>query len=193
MSRNLWEQFPDIRTRDIIIRKMTEADIDAFMEICGSENVYRYTPDFMFTKNRKTAANNISQLGGRDFEKKRYIIAGVFLPDQPDKVIGTAEIFGYDKTVNMVEIGYRINESYWHRGVATKVIHALVTYLFDGIGINRIQATVMPENTYSAKALLKNGFQREGLIRQGSFWKGQGLVDLEMYSLLKEECSSEKA
>jgi len=50
-----------------------------------------------------------------DFEKKRYIIAGVFLLEQPERVIGMAEIFGYDKTVNMVEIGYRINESCWHR------------------------------------------------------------------------------
>ena len=187
MSRDLWEQFPDIHTEVIIIRKMTEADIDAFMEICGSENVYRYTPNFMFTKNRKTAANNISQLGGRDFEKKRYIIAGVCLSNESDRIIATAEIFGYDKTVNMVEIGYRINETYWHQGIATKIVNALASYLFDEIGINRIQATVMPENIYSAKALLRNGFTKEGLIRQGSFWKGQGLVDLDMYSLLKAE------
>jgi len=50
----------------------------------------------------------------------------------------------------------------------------------------------MSENIYSAKALLKNGFQREGLIRQANFWRGQGLVDLDMYSLLKEDYAEKR-
>lgn len=185
MSKDLYEEFPYIVANDIIIRKMTENDADALMELCSSEAVYRYAPDFMTTKNKKAVIRNISQIGGRDFEKKLYIIAGVYLQENPNNIIATAEIFGYDKLVSMAEIGYRINERYWNRGIATKVTQALVAYLFDEIGLNRIQAKVMPENIYSAKVLLKNGFLREGLIRQGNFWKGRGVVDLDMYSLLK--------
>ena len=185
MSKDLYEEFPYIVANDIIIRKMTENDADALMELCSSEAVYRYAPDFMTTKNKKAVIRNISQIGGRDFEKKLYIIAGVYLQEDPNNIIATAEIFGYDKLVSMAEIGYRINERYWNRGIATKVTQALVAYLFDEIGLNRIQAKVMPENIYSAKVLLKNGFLREGLIRQGNFWKGSGVVDLDMYSLLK--------
>ena len=184
-SKDLYEEFPYIVANDIIIRKMTENDADALMELCSSEAVYRYAPDFMTTKNKKAVIRNISQIGGRDFEKKLYIIAGVYLQEDPNNIIATAEIFGYDKLVSMAEIGYRINERYWNRGIATKVTQALVAYLFDEIGLNRIQAKVMPENIYSAKVLLKNGFLREGLIRQGNFWKGRGVVDLDMYSLLK--------
>ncbi len=185
MSKDLYEEFPYIVANDIIIRKMTENDADALMELCSSEAVYRYAPDFMTTKNKKAVIRNISQIGGRDFEKKLYIIAGVYLQEDPNNIIATSEIFGYDKLVSMAEIGYRINERYWNRGIATKVTQALVAYLFDEIGLNRIQAKVMPENIYSAKVLLKNGFLREGLIRQGNFWKGRGVVDLDMYSLLK--------
>ena len=185
MSKDLYEEFPYIVANDIIIRKMTENDADALMELCSSEAVYRYAPDFMTTKNKKAVIRNISQIGGRDFEKKLYIIAGVYLQEDPNNIIATAEIFGYDKLVSMAEIGYRINERYWNRGIATKVTQALVAYLFDEIGLNRIQAKVMPENIYSAKVLLKNGFLREGLIRQGNFWKGRGVVELDMYSLLK--------
>ena len=185
MSKDLYEEFPYIVANDIIIRKMTDNDADALMELCSSEAVYRYAPDFMTTKNKKAVIRNISQIGGRDFEKKLYIIAGVYLQEDPNNIIATAEIFGYDKLVSMAEIGYRINERYWNRGIATKVTQALVAYLFDEIGLNRIQAKVMPENIYSAKVLLKNGFLREGLIRQGNFWKGRGVVDLDMYSLLK--------
>ena len=104
MSKDLYEEFPYIVANDIIIRKMTENDADALMELCSSEAVYRYAPDFMTTKNKKAVIRNISQIGGRDFEKKLYIIAGVYLQEDPNNIIATAEIFGYDKLVSMAEM-----------------------------------------------------------------------------------------
>ena len=67
MSKDLYEEFPYIVANDIIIRKMTDNDADALMELCSSEAVYRYAPDFMTTKNKKAVIRNISQIGGRDF------------------------------------------------------------------------------------------------------------------------------
>ncbi|BFH13933.1 hypothetical protein J6TS7_61000 [Paenibacillus dendritiformis] len=32
----------------------------------------------------------------------------------------------------------------------------------------------------SKKVLLKNGFVKEGLVRQASFWSGKGVIDLEI-------------
>ena len=86
-----------------------------------------------------------------------------------------------------MEIGYRVNERLWGRGIATKAVQAMTDYLFENVGINRIQATVMPENTKSKRVLEKNGFQREGLLRQAGFWQGKGIVDLEMYSRLRSD------
>ncbi|MDD7793160.1 GNAT family N-acetyltransferase [Clostridium sp. 'White wine YQ'] len=45
----------------------------------------------------------------------------------------------------------------------------------------------MLENSPSKKVLMKNGFLKEGTIRQGNFWPGKGIVDLEYYGLLKED------
>ena len=68
-----------------------------------------------------------------------------------------------------------------------KVVHAMTDYLFGEIGVNRIQATLLPENVRSKRVLQKTGFQKEGLLRQVSFWKGRGIVDLEVYSLLRSD------
>lgn len=187
MKRNLYEHFPNIITTDIIIRKMVETDVEDLFEICNSENVYKYTPHTLYKKSKSALINAINHLGERDFVKKKWIIAGVCLPSYPDKIIGTAEMFNYNEKINMIEIGYRINESYWQKGISTKVIKAMVKYLFDEIKINRIQATVMPENIYSAKALLRNGFIKEGTIREANYWIGKGVIDLEMYSLLQSD------
>lgn len=67
--------------------------MDALMEITNSDQVYRYIPPFLFKKNRSTLINAIKNLGGRDFEKKKMIIAGVYLKEAPDQLIGLAEIF----------------------------------------------------------------------------------------------------
>lgn len=190
MRKDLYEQFPDIRTDEIIIRKMTELDTDALFAVCSNRNVFRYIPEFLYTEDKDVLRTAIWKLGEQDFAERRWIVAGVCLPESPGCVIGTAEMFDYNEHVKAVEIGYRIGEEFWGQGIAAKVVHAMAGYLFDEICINRIQATVLPGNVRSKRVLLKNGFQKEGLLRQVSYWKGRGIVDLEMYSLLKSDINS---
>ena len=121
----------------------------------------------------------------RDFGKRKTVILGICLKADPARVVGTAEMFDYDKGVNMITVGYRLNEAYWSRGIATKAVGMMADYLFTEIGINRIQAFVMPENEKSHPVLLRNGFVKEGTIRQGHSWTGRGVVDLTLYSLLR--------
>lgn len=189
MTRDLYEKFPYIESEDIIIRKMSEADTDALFDIFSNDNMYRYIPDFLHTKDRAVIRSAVQRIEEQDFFEERWIMAGVYLAENPDKVVGTAEIFDYSRDVNAAEIGYRVNETLWGRGIAGRIVRALTGYLFREIGLNRIQATVLPENIRSKKVLLKNGFTKEGLLRQVSFWKGRGIVDLEMYSLLKTDVS----
>lgn len=186
MRKDLFGQFPYIETEDLIIRRMTEQDTDALFAVCSNRHVFQYIPEFLYTEDKEALGAFLSRLG-QYFLERRWIIAGVCLRGRPDQVIGTAEMFDYCEDVNAVEIGYRLGESFWGRGIGGKVVRAMTGYLFEEIGINRIQATVFPENTRSKSILLKNGFQKEGLLRQASYWKGRGVVDLEMYSLLRSD------
>jgi len=185
--KNLFAEFPRITNGDVIIRKMIDSDLDSLFDICSNDNVYKYSPTFLYTKSQTTLKNAIEHLGGRDFEKKKHIIAGICLPDNSEKIVGTAEMFDYEKKVNMITIGYKINENFWGRCIATKTVSAMVDYLFNQIGMNRIQAFVMPENIKSQNVLMKNGFLKEGIIRQGHVWKGKGVVDLVLFSLLRSD------
>ena len=85
----------------------------------------------------------------------------------------------------MVTIGYFLSESYWGNGIASEALKTIIKFLFEKVNVNRIQAEVMPENEVSKKVLLKNGFTKEGLLRQANLWSGKGIVDLEIYSILK--------
>jgi len=63
----------------------------------------------------------------------------------------------------------------------------VIEFLFHKVNVNRIQAEVMPENSASKNVLFKNIFIKEGVIRQASYWSGKGVVDLEIYGILKNE------
>ncbi|WFR55628.1 GNAT family protein [Anaerocolumna sp. AGMB13025] len=181
----LYEQFPHIYNEKIIVKKMIEDDLDNLFEITNNDNVYKYIPLFLYKKSKGNLLAAIRNLGNRDFDKKKCIIAGVYLCNNPDKLIGMAEMFNYKKRDEKITIGYRINELYWHQGIATNIVDLLTKYLSDEIGIKNIQAFVMPNNIYSSKALLRNGFQKENYFMEEKNWGGQDIVDVEVYTYRK--------
>ena len=50
-----------------ILLKMVEADLESLFEICNNDNVYRYTPMFLYSDNKKVLNTAINNLGERDF------------------------------------------------------------------------------------------------------------------------------
>lgn len=181
----LFDAFPSMADDAILIRKMTEQDVDALAEITGNEKVYRYIPSFLYRKSRGNLLAAIRNVGGRDFERCRMIIAGVYRTAEPDRLVGLAEIFDYKKRENAVTIGYRINERFWHQGIAGRIVALLREYLLEEVGVSVIRAFVMPENVYSARALLHGGFQKEERLVSGENWGGRGTVQLEAYTCRK--------
>ncbi|WP_242865983.1 GNAT family N-acetyltransferase [Desnuesiella massiliensis] len=185
LSKNPYEQFPHIVADEITLRKIVASDLDSLFEIYSNEKLFQYSP-VMLKKNKDTVANMIGHFE-RDFHKRKYIFLGICLNSEPNNIVGIAEIFDYSQDVNMITIGYRLNDKFWAKGIATKAVKVMTDYLFNDIGINRIQAFVMPENIKSQNVLQRNGFVKEGIIRQGYVWKGKGVVDLILYSLLKSD------
>lgn len=185
MSKSPYDQFPNIITDEITLRKIVPSDIDSLFEIYSNENLFIHSP-VLLKKNKDTVANMVGHFE-RDYNKKKMIYLGISMNSDPDNIVGVAQIFDYDREVNMITIGYRINERFWGKGTATKTVKAIIEYLFNDIGINRIQACVMPENTKSLNVLRRNNFVEEGTIRQGHVWKGKGVVDIVLFSMIKSE------
>ncbi len=102
-------------------------------------------------------------------------------------VAGCAVLRKIDWQDRHAELSYWLGVAFWGKGIATKAVEMVVNYLIEEVQVNRIQAEVMPLNEPSKKVLLKNGFIKEGLLRQATLWSGKGVVDLEIYGLLKED------
>lgn len=185
MSISPYDEFPHIVTDEITLRKIVPTDIDSLFEIYNNEKLFQHSP-CMFKKNKDAVANMIGHFE-RDFNKKKEIFLGIALNDAPNSIVGVAEMFDYNRDVNLITIGYRLNDRFWGTGIATKTVNAITEYLFKNVCINRIQAFVMPENIKSLNVLRRNNFLEEGIIRQGHLWKGKGVVDLVLFSQLIAE------
>ena len=83
-------------------------------------------------------------------------------------------------------LGYGIDIECAGRGYATQAVKLAVHVAFDDLGLHRVQAAVVPENTASARVLQKCGFREEGLARRYLFLDGQW-KDHRMFALTPED------
>ena len=63
-------------------------------------------------------------------------------------------------------LGYWMGERYAAKGFMTAAVRAVVSFSFDTLQLNRVDAACLPNNTASVRLLEKVGFSREGYARQ---------------------------
>ena len=104
-----------------------------------------------------------------------------------DMVIGSIGIFRQGNIHRQTaELGYYIAEEYWGKGIMTEAVKQICEYVFANSDIIRIYAEPFAYNIASCRVLEKAGFQYEGTLRSNAV-KNSKVIDMKMYSLLKEE------
>lgn len=182
---SIFDEFPIIKFDSLVLKKIEVCHLEDVYEIYSNDKIFEYCG--IIPKHNKETVKSMIGHFERDYNKRTKVKWGIFNHIESDELIGIIEAFDFNKKVNMVTIGYFLAESNWGKGIATSAVKGLIGFLFDNVNINRIQAEVMPSNEISKKVLLKSGFIKEGTLRQASFWSGKGIVDLEIYSILKKE------
>ena len=84
------------------------------------------------------------------------------------------------------EIGYWIDSAEEGKGIVTACCRELIRYGFEETGLNRIQIRCAVGNKRSASIPRRLAFVYEGTLRE-TIPCGSGLLDAEVYSLLKRE------
>ncbi|MDC2864318.1 GNAT family N-acetyltransferase [Bacillus sp. BP-3] len=180
-----FEEFPILESTNLVLKKIEDVHLQDVYTIYSNDKVFEYC-GIIPKHNLKTVSKMIQHFE-RDYNKQSRIKWGIFQKNNSDTLVGIIEAMDFNRKVNMVTIGYFLGEEYWGKGIASEAVHAVVKFLFEDVHINRIQAEVMPANDISKKVLVKNGFLKEGLLRQATLWSGKGIVDLEIYSFLQED------
>lgn len=102
------------------------------------------------------------------------------------QVIGSISVVQMDDNVHKAHVGYCIGRNWWRKGIMSEALKAVMDYLFDEVGMNRIEACHDLNNPNSGGVMIKCGMKYEGTLRQ-SGWNNQGVCDEAFYALLKAE------
>ena len=83
-------------------------------------------------------------------------------------------------------IGYCIGRQWWHQGIMSETLKAVMDFLFDAVGYHRVEAMHDPNNPHSGGVMNKCGMKYEGTLRLADR-NYQGICDASYYGLLKSE------
>jgi ribosomal-protein-alanine N-acetyltransferase len=177
----LFNQFPELRAGDLVLREVTQVDIPSLFSIFSDPQVMEFY-DMLAFERTEQAAEMVDRWRGR-FERRQAVRWGIVRAGQ-EQVIGTIGL--YPETEWKAALGYDLGRAHWRQGIMTRALEAVIRFAFQQVELERLEALVLPGNWASAGLLGKHGFTREGLLRRYAYFKGAH-HDLECYSLLRSE------
>jgi RimJ/RimL family protein N-acetyltransferase len=119
---------------------------------------------------------------GPGYESGRRVTLAITLAEA---LIGAISL-GLEPAHRRAELGYWIGRESWGHGYATEAVKAFLTFGFDQLGLNRIQACHYTRNPASGRVMEKAGMQFEGVQRQ-HVWKDGQPEDLARYAILRSD------
>jgi [ribosomal protein S5]-alanine N-acetyltransferase len=176
---------PTLETPRLILRGVTEADVDAIFAYAHNPNVSRYTL-WEAHADRDATLQFIREYVKASYLERSPDPLGMCLKERPEWVIGTIGCRWNKRANRTMEMGFAIGELYWGQGFTAEAARALIDYTFTETDVERVQAHCMIENCASERVMQKIGMALEGTIRSGLFRRGR-FWDLRLYSILRGE------
>ncbi|MBU9722841.1 MULTISPECIES: GNAT family N-acetyltransferase [Bacillaceae] len=175
--------FPTLETERLILRELTKDDVDGIFACFSNDQVTRFYGQETL-KDRKQA-EQIVEFFSNNFLEKRGIRWGIERKGTAE-IIGTVGFNAWIPKHKRAEIGYEIHPNFWRKGYTSEAVARVISYGFDELNLNRIGAVVFIENAASDQLLAKQGFQKEGILRDYMYQNGNP-HDTYVYSLLKHD------
>lgn len=175
-----------IETKRLILRPFKTEDAPAMYKNWASdEEVTRF---LMWPAHKELAVSEyVLREWTQNYSKKDYYQWAIVFKEFSDEPIGSISVVkAIDETIRTAHIGYCIGKPWWHKGITSEALEAVMDYLFDEVGVNRIESRHDPRNPNSGEVMKKCGMKFEGTLRQ-SDWNNQGVCDASYYSLLASE------
>jgi len=173
-----------IETERLVLRPFTMAD---------AEPMYRnWASDPQVTKFLTWPAHSSIQVSEKvlenwcvlneDLENYQWAI----VLKESNEPIGSIAIVKLSNDIESADIGYCIGREWWGQEIMPEALKALINFLFNEVGANRIAACHDVNNPKSGRVMQKAGMTYEGTWRAAGR-NNLGLVDEVWYSILKDE------
>ena len=177
------DELPRLAGRRIALQSLTAADAPEILAIFGDVEVMEYwsSPPLPDLDAARDLIAEIESL----FRSRTLFQWGIRRPEN-GAVIGTCTLFHLEPAHRRAEVGFALRRDAWGQGLASEALGLLIGFAFDALDLHRLEADADPDNVRSLRALERQGFQREGHLRER--WHHLGKVhDGVVLGLLRHE------
>ena len=180
---DIFKDLPLIETERLILRNLTEGDINDVFEYTSDPEVAKYVP-WEYHKSIDTSKSFV-EYTINNYNSGNLANWGI-VHKEDNKLIGGCGFVHWEPEHFKAEVGYTLARKYWGKGLVSEAVRTLLKFGFERMYLNRIQAKCVTENIGSARVMEKNGLKFEGITRQSVFRKGR-FWDMKLYSILRDE------
>lgn len=174
-----------LETDRLILRRFVHEDAAAMYKNWASdEEVTKFLS--WPTHSSQEVSQSVTDDWVKSYSDENYYQWAIVLKDNGDEPIGSMAVVNMKENVSMAHVGYCIGKPWWHKGITSEALKAVMDFLFDVVEVNRIEARHDSRNPNSGKVMKKCGMKYEGTLRS-SDWNNQGICDACYYALLKSE------
>ena len=178
-----------LETSRLILRKALPEDADAMFRNWASDGeVTKFLTWPTHTQVEITC--EILNIWAKNYKQPDYYQWIIVLKELGEP-IGSISVVEKRDDIGEAEIGYCIGKAWWHQGIMTEALTAVMEYLFDQVGMNRIEARHDVNNPHSGAVMKKCGFR---YLRSTTYETRYGTVETTMdYVLYHPERSKPHA
>jgi ribosomal-protein-alanine N-acetyltransferase len=174
--------FPEIKTKRLLLRRMTIDDAAEILNLRSSEEVMQY-----IDRERAVTIKDAEIFLGRinaSVDSNNGILWGITLKEDPEKLIGNIGFWRLIKEHYRAEVGYMLNPAFWKKGIMKEALQEVINFGFNSMNLHSIEANINPGNAASAALLESTGFIKEAYFKEDFFFNG-AFHDTIIYSRLK--------
>lgn len=184
-----WRQaLPVLMGQAVTLRELRLSDAPLLLKNLATEEVERFISPPPTTV---AGFERFISWTHRMREAGEYVCFGI-VPDGQEHAVGIIQVRQLEPGFGTAEWGFAIGHGFWGKGLFIQGARMVVDFVFETVGVHRLEARAAVENGRGNGALAKVGAVREGTLRRSFLRNGQYL-DQALWSIVKDDWLQAKA
>jgi RimJ/RimL family protein N-acetyltransferase len=176
-----------LQTERLVLRKLRLVDTETFHAYRNDETTAEFqswTVPYPLEKAEQVVGELAAMNGPADDSWFSYGIADPIT----DQLMGDISV-RLEWNGRAAEIGFTLAPQWRGKGIAFEAASRVIEHLFNGLGVQRLHASLHPDNYDSMSLLERLGFIYEGTARQ-AYWVGDVCTDDPLFGMLRADWES---
>jgi len=182
VSTDWRSSLPVMTGKTVILRELRASDAPSLFAMLTTEEVARFIspPPTTVDGFERFIAWTLRQRTAGTYACFAVTLKGF------DTAIGIFQVRQTEPGFGTAEWGFALGSAFWGTGVFQDSAELMIEFVFDTIGVHRLEARAAVQNGRGNGALLKIGAVQEGILRK-SFLRNGRYLDQVLYAIVEDD------